>query len=633
MLKMRWKVKKYFMVLFAVALILTACVPDPSPAPTLTLTPTPKRVIPPTYTPVPQGKAIVVENTEDGGTGSFRAALNMAEPYDTVIFDPEVFKPDDPAKIAIFQPLPELNKDHLTIDASNAGVVLDGSGGEYGAFSVNAKHITIQGLHIINFDGTAITLWENSHFNTIGGDPGIGIGSLGQGNLITDNRDGIIIQKGGSHHTIAGNLIGVEFNGFVGNTYSGIQINDHSPGNIIGPDNVIADSGAPSIDISTGDTGGTTITRNRIYGEDTVLRMVPPTTNYTAAPVILSYDSAGTVSGIACPGCEVEIFSGENRWAEFFEGSVTAGPEGNFTLTSGNSFSGASLKATATTPEGSTSQFSLPTLGESGALIIQDGNTSLAEPLITFSSIDIQEDNRIGTHGFFPYCWIYCRENAPFLNDLGGMGIKRIRLSFNEMEEFYSLNEQSEYLDENHKGCIKAFQSQDMTISYIISFWDKEARNAGDEVPCERFASVGPGDPETEDYLRYVRDIVGYLSVRGVHEFEIWNEPDILAACTQGIAPENYISLVSLVVPEIRTIDPEARIFVGALSGTNNQFSEYYLRTLADSDEIMPIVAPLLRSFTGFLERGKLLLQLSFFCGRTQSPGLGFRICRGIPGG
>ncbi len=195
-------------------------------------------------------------------------------------------------------------------------------------------------MHIINFDGTAITLWENAHYNTIGGDPEVGAGPLGQGNLITGNRDGIIIQKGGSHHTIAGNQIGVEFNGFIGNTYSGIQINDHSSGNVIGPGNVIAYSGAPSIDISTGNTKGTTITRNLIYGEDTVLRMVPPTANYTPAPVILSYDPAGTVSGIACPGCEVEIFSGEDRWAEFYEGSVTAGSDGSFTFNAGAPFSG-----------------------------------------------------------------------------------------------------------------------------------------------------------------------------------------------------------------------------------------------------------------------------------------------------
>ena len=226
---------KYFSVLFALVLILSACSPAPAPTstPTLTptLTPTPQKVTTPTETPVRQGKTIVVENTEDSGAGGFRDALNNSEPYDTITFDSEVFKPEEPATITIIQSLPELNKEHLTIDASNAGVILDGGGGDYGALSVNAKYITIQGLHIVNFNGTAITLWENSHNDTIGGDPGVGTGPLGQGNLITDNRDGIIIQKGSSHHTIAGNQIGVEFNGYVGNTYSGIQINDHSPGN------------------------------------------------------------------------------------------------------------------------------------------------------------------------------------------------------------------------------------------------------------------------------------------------------------------------------------------------------------------------------------------------------------------
>ncbi len=572
--------KKCFLALFALAMILTACLPTLAPA----VTPIPQKVTTPTETPARQGKTIVVENTVDSGTGSFRDALINAEPYDTIVFDPGVFKPEDPATIKIFSPLPELNREYLTIDASDAGVILDGGGGGYGALSVNAKYVTIQGLHIINFEGTAITLWENTHYNTIGGNPEVGAGPLGQGNLITGNRDGIIIQKGGSHHTIAGNQIGVEFNGFVGNTYSGIQVNDHSPGNIIGPGNVIAYSGAPSIDITTGDTQGTTITRNLIYGENTVLRLVPHKTDYIAAPVILSFDPAGLVSGVACPGCEVEIFSGENNWAEFYEGSVTAGADGRFSFNIGAPFSGANLKATATTPDGATSQFSVPTPDRNSDLVIQEGNTSLAKVLTSLSSEEIVEDNRIGQHGYYPYCW----ENSPFLDDLGGLGIKRIRLSFNEMEVSYDLN-QSEYLDEKHDDCINAFQSQGMAISYIISYWNKAAQNAGETVPCERFANVGPGDPETEDYLQYVRDIVGYLSERGVHEYEIWNEPDNFA-CTQGIRPENYITLVSLVVPEIKAIDPEARVFVGAPSGTDGPSAAAYLRAVASADEIMPIV-------------------------------------------
>ncbi len=168
-------------------------------------------------------------------------------------------------------------------------------------------------------------------------------------------------------------------------------------------------------------------------------------------------------------------------------------------------------------------------------------------------------------------------------------GYKRIRMCFNEMEEFHGLNDQSEYLDEKHEGCINAFHSQGMTISYIISFWNKDARNAGEEVPCERFTNVGSGDPETEDYLQYVRDIVSYLSERGVHEYEIWNEPDNYA-CTQGIRPENYIKLVELLVPEIKAIDPEARVFVGATTGTHAPSSAAYMRAIAAADEIMPIV-------------------------------------------
>lgn len=581
--------KKTPALLIILSFVLSACSPQsPSattPSPT---TAAPQEVTAPTETPIRQGKTITVNSTANSGAGSFREALNIAEPYDTITFDPEVFNPEAPAKIVVLQPLPELNMDHLTVDASDAGVILDGGGSEYGALSLNAQHITIQGLHVVNFNGTAISLWENSHHNLIGGDPDAGAGPLGQGNLITGTRDGIIIQKGGSHHTISGNRIGVEFNGYTGLTYTGIQILDHSPGNMIGPGNELANCGAPSIDINTGNTEGVTITRNLIYGEDTVLRMTPPASGFTAAPVILSLDPSGTASGVACPGCEVEIFSGEGSWAEFYEGSVTADSDGTFTFTSNEPFSGANLKATATTPDGTTSNFSLPTPDEGWPLVMQDGNSFTEEVLLSLSSSEISEDNSIGQHGFYPYCWFYCLESSSLLQNLGGLGIKHIRLSFNEMEMPVDL-ESTEDLDENNDLCIDAFQSQDISISYIITFWNKEAQNAGEEVPCVRFTNAGPDDPETEDYLQYIRDTVEYLSNHGVHEYEIWNEPDNFT-CTQGIKPENYVSLVSLVVPEIRSIDPEARVFVGAPSGTDGPASASYLRTIAASNEIMPIV-------------------------------------------
>ena len=361
--------------------------------------------------------------------------MREAQPYDTITFGLDVFPPNNPVVIMVTSPLPELNKDYLTIDASNAGVILDGGGNSYGALSINARYITIQGLHIVNFGGTAITLWENAHHNTIGGEYQLGAGPLGQGNLITGNRDGIIIQKGASQHTIAGNQIGVEFNGFIGNTYCGIQILDQSPGNIIGPGNVIAYSGAPSIEIKTNEAEYTTITRNLIYGEPTVLLMIPQAIDHPVAPVIISFDPARTVSGVACPGCEVEIFSGEDRWAEFYEGSVTAGPDGNFTFTADSPFSGTNVKATATTTSGSTSNFSVPTPGESWTFIMQERNALPSSVLHSISSDEASKESRIGTHVWFPYCW----ENAVFLQSFNGLGYGRVRLSFNEMEVPYDL--------------------------------------------------------------------------------------------------------------------------------------------------------------------------------------------------
>lgn len=73
------------------------------------------------------GRELIVTTTADSGRGSLRWALLMARPGDVIKFDPTVFPPDEPATIYPRSELPHIHCGNLTIDASNAGVVLDGS--------------------------------------------------------------------------------------------------------------------------------------------------------------------------------------------------------------------------------------------------------------------------------------------------------------------------------------------------------------------------------------------------------------------------------------------------------------------------------------------------------------------------
>ena len=77
----------------------------------------------------------------------------------------------------------------------------------------------------------------------------------------------------------------------------------------------------------------------------------------SAAPVC-----AGPVSGTACAGCTVEIFSDDNEEGRVYETSVLADGSGNFTWS--GSPNGPNVTATSTHPAGHTSPFSaLVTIG------------------------------------------------------------------------------------------------------------------------------------------------------------------------------------------------------------------------------------------------------------------------------
>lgn len=189
---------------------------------------------------------IIVNNTNDSGSGSLRAAIMAANttPGDhTIVFD----IPSGPYTIAPASQLPALARQNITIDGTTQPgfvdspiIVIDGffaSAAEDG-LSIAASGCTIKGLVIVNFNTAAgigigasadntsifgcyigadangttpkansIGIRIQSSNNIIGG-PGIG-----EGNVISGNDTGILISSQGAtspnNNVIQGNLIGV----------------------------------------------------------------------------------------------------------------------------------------------------------------------------------------------------------------------------------------------------------------------------------------------------------------------------------------------------------------------------------------------------------------------------------------
>jgi len=152
-----------------------------------------------------------VTTTDDEGSGSLRKCLSNLTEDSTIIFDPQVFPASHPSTIFLKSALPEVIVDGITIDASNAGVILDGSQQSPGiGLQIYASNSKIMGLQIINFSEQGIKIHGDN--NQLGGNRLNGSAPTGEGNLISGNwNNGIYL--GGKNNIVIGNLVGTDVSG------------------------------------------------------------------------------------------------------------------------------------------------------------------------------------------------------------------------------------------------------------------------------------------------------------------------------------------------------------------------------------------------------------------------------------
>jgi parallel beta-helix repeat protein len=634
-------------ILITLAVFIMATVGSCKPEQSNSATQSPTTAPPPTQTLAPQGKTIIVTNAADIGPGSLRQALEDAQPYDVITFDPAVFPPDSPATIFITSGLPQITQGNLTIDASDAGVILDGNSipaeADVTGLSIASEWNIVRGLQIINFPGAGIWLNSGSHHNIIGGDQTIGDSPLGRGNLISRNGnigiglyeasyniikgnyigtdtsgsqawgnqyEGIYIEKGsnneisqnlisdngasgitlhgsGSHsNVVSENIIGIDVNKTmpIGNHNNGVEIRQGAHDNIVGPDNIIANTNSYSSGI-------------QIYGSDSIENTVHQNSIYDtrwmgvdlwgggnlelAPPIIIEFNlSTGSIRGVAYPNATVEIFSIDKEDRSVFEGQATADNTGLFVFEKGAPFTGPNLTASATDVSGNTSEFSLTTGGQSGTTILQLNNALPPTRLVAFESNQL-EDNHIAS--FWHSLWGYS-PLSELLDETRYLGAKRYRFAINGGEADKVDWSKSEFsIDPEHEEFISNLAANGIQMTYNLSFWDIATWPEGTGAPCPRFKT----EEDIQHYLEYVRFIVSHFKDR-IQYYEIWNEPDN-TTCPQWIEVRDYIELVRRTVPIIRGEYPEAKIQVGGTAGLGYPGPRDYLFNIIDSD-IMPLV-------------------------------------------
>ena len=83
-------------------------------------------------------QTLTVTNTADRGKGSLRWCLENIKQGGRLLFDTKVFNPLKPGVIYLNEPL-TFCADNITLDASNAGVILDGGRKQHGTFYVRSN--------------------------------------------------------------------------------------------------------------------------------------------------------------------------------------------------------------------------------------------------------------------------------------------------------------------------------------------------------------------------------------------------------------------------------------------------------------------------------------------------------------
>jgi dockerin type I repeat protein len=570
----------------------------------------------------------IVNSTSDSGTGSLRHAITNASPGDSISFDPTVFPPAGPDTIVLVSQLPELDQGSLVIDASDAGVVLDGSMiSESDAFGISifSRNNVIRGLHIKDFSSAGIALHGGTKNNTIGGNRNIGEGPSGQGNVITctvySGNVGIWCY-GTSSNTIQGNFIGTDISGTTsqGRFNPSISIEGEGADYNLVEDNLIGGyqvSGVSIGGVSAGhntvrgnyigtDTSGVIkISRSRWYGvsiDNSGLNIIGPANviafNKLSGIYIIGEEAVGnriTQNSIYDNGgLGIDLLDGGNTELaapllldfDLQAGTVTgwACPNCIVEIFSDGSDEGAIYEGQVVADDSAAFAFSKGASFTDAHLTMTatdpDGNTSeFSSPTIGSSgSYGLQDGNSLAM------IKLQSKTSSQLVSDdrLGwGIGIERGALphwSTHTQEVFDICAKRFEtFLGQVESPIDWSFPEDEIPVEFdrIIDAMNENGVAVNYEIHW--FDKIGHAageelpnprfttEEEVQEFLDYVRFLVGHFKGR-VQYYTLFTEQE---SCGPGavkcIEPLDYIELARQTIPVIREVDPQAKVVTGTI--------------------------------------------------------------------
>ena len=602
----------------------------------------------PTWTqiePTP-GQLLLVTSTEDSGPNTLRQALLDAQPGETIIFDPVVFPPTAPATISVTSELPHILINNITLDASNAGVILDGSllSGEWdaGLKIGSAEGCKVMGLQIFQFSGPGIVISDGATYSFIGGDQAIGSGPLGQGNLISNNKHMGIVLQNTSFNTIEGNYIGTDLTGNdgQGNLYLGIYIEDGSNNRII--NNLISDNGAGGIALNGSNTYSNEVSDNNIgvdsnqsllVNQGSGVQIVDGAHNNQVGPGnIIANTNIFSIAVQVSGSDSIENTITQNRIYDSRWIGIDLWGGGNLELAppviidfdlltssiSGMAYPNALVEVFSIDNDNWSFFRDEVEADDDGYFEIKN-SLSITGPHLTVSATDsdgntsefsLITDGDEGTTSLQPgnpehptrletfksnelednhigSYWHNLWESVPLttiLDQTRYMGVKRFRFGIENKE---IVNE----IIDDHDEFLNSLEENGIQLTYGLTLYRTLYEEPiSTEDLCLRFDTTREDYTKELDYfLEYVAFSVEHFKGR-IQYYEIWNEPDN-PACYLGINADDYITLVKETVKVIRNLQAEypeeLQDIKIKLGGIILRPGEEYLLHLLRSDDIM----------------------------------------------
>ncbi|MBI2874347.1 MAG: hypothetical protein HYY09_04620 [Firmicutes bacterium] len=374
---------------------------------------------------VTPGRTCIVASTADAGPGTLRQCLEKAAAGDRITFDPAVFLPDQPGIIRLLTKLPPLQQGQVTVDASDAGVILDGGATPAGSggILILSDGNTVRGLQIVGFPQFGVHIGD-ARDNIIGGSREQGRGPLGQGNRISGNGDGVSIHgAGATGNRVFGNHIGTDLAGSsaAGNLLHGVLLNGGAAGNRVGgtepgEGNLISGNGWSGVSLLGTGTEWNVVVGNIIGLDSAGARILD---GQIESGVVINGGAAGNRIGGDAPG-ERNIIAGNGRTdIGLSRGAHDNVVAGNYIGTdgTGSAVLGKPVMSVSMELGAHDNQIRGNVIGTDGccAVLISDWGTSGNAVLGNFIGVDATGSRSLGGKGDGVHV------NAPF-NRIGGPG-------------------------------------------------------------------------------------------------------------------------------------------------------------------------------------------------------------------